>query len=345
MNTIIERILLSPGECFRLIRWRASNAKIEIISANGTSVRAQGEGHHWHHHPETEITLFRSGAATRFIGDHIVRFSAPDLVLIGGNVPHYWHSAGLTSGVSVQCNFDDMNPVWSLPYFAGLPALRRLADRGVRIRGRTGELVQQAMGNLEKARGIERLSCFFQVLADLLAAPRADMQILSTRSYSLHGVAGNVVGIRKALHLAFARFREEVHLDDALKVNGMAKATFCRQFKKHVGQSYTDFLNHFVCKLRVTTWPRRTSLLSKWHSRVALASWPFFIDTFGARWAAALRLSGLPSSPAPSEGPGRLAWQLRARQAPVEGAKEGCAALAQRWDAGRRGRIFHNRQA
>ena len=24
----------------------------------------------------------------------------------------------------------------------------------------------------------------------------------------------------------------------------MTTATFCRQFKKHVGQSYTDFLNH-----------------------------------------------------------------------------------------------------
>ncbi|HET7238141.1 MAG TPA: AraC family ligand binding domain-containing protein, partial [Terrimicrobiaceae bacterium] len=244
MSTIIERILLSPGECFRLIRWRASNAKIEIISADGISVHAKGEGHHWHHHPETEITLFRSGAATRFVGDHIVRFSAPDLVLIGGNVPHYWHSDGLTSGVSVQCNFDDMNPVWSLPYFAGLPALRRLADRGVRISGHTGELVQQTMGNLENARGMERLSCFFQVLADLLAAPKADMQVLSTRTYSLRGMAGNVVGIRKALHLAFARFREEIHLEDVLKVNVMSKATFCRQFKKHMGQSYTDFLNH-----------------------------------------------------------------------------------------------------
>jgi len=244
VNTIIERILLSPGECFRLIRWRASNAKIEIISATGASVRARGEGHHWHHHPETEITLFRSGAATRFVGDHIIKFSAPDLVLIGGNVPHYWHSEGLTSGISVQCNFEDMNPVWNLPYFAGLPALHRLADRGVRISGRTGELVQQTMENLESAQGIERLTCFFQILADLLAAPQADMQLLSTRSYSLHGAAGNVVGIRKALHFAFARFRDEVRLDDVLEVTRMTKATFSRQFKHHVGQSYTDFLNH-----------------------------------------------------------------------------------------------------
>jgi AraC-like DNA-binding protein len=173
-----------------------------------------------------------------------VRFSAPDLVLIGGNVPHYWHSEGVTSGVSVQCNFDDMNPVWSLPYFAGLPALHRLADRGVRISGGTAELVQQAMGNLEKALGIERLSCFFQILADLLAAPQADMQLLSTRSYSLHGAAGNVVGIRKGLHFAFAHFRDEVHLDHVLELTGMTKATFSRQFKRHVGESYTDFLNH-----------------------------------------------------------------------------------------------------
>jgi AraC-like DNA-binding protein len=159
-------------------------------------------------------------------------------------VPHYWHSEGLTSGISVQCNFDDLNPLWSLPYFAGLPEPHRLADRGVRIGGRTADLVQRALANLESARGIERLSCFFQILADLLAAPKADMQLLSTRAYSLQGASGNVVGIRKALHYAFATFREEVRLGQVIELTGMRKATFSRQFKQHVGQSYTDFLNH-----------------------------------------------------------------------------------------------------
>jgi AraC-like DNA-binding protein/mannose-6-phosphate isomerase-like protein (cupin superfamily) len=244
MNVVLERITLPPGQTLRLFRWHRSVATIEVISSNGVSTVAKGEGTHWHYHPEMELTLFRTGTASRFIGDQVTRFSAPDLVLIGSGVPHYWYADASTSGISLQWNFLDQHPLWSLSEFAELTALQRLADRGIRIIGSTGSLVQQVMGDLEHSRGVARLGCFFRILGYLGSAPPADLQPLATRPYSLHNAAGNTVGIRRALHYALAHFREETHLKEVIGLTGMTKATFSRQFKQHFGWSYTDFVNH-----------------------------------------------------------------------------------------------------
>ena len=59
----------------------------------GRAVRSSDRGHEWHYHSQMELTLIVQGSGTHFIGDSITHFNAPDLVLIGPNLPHYWHIA------------------------------------------------------------------------------------------------------------------------------------------------------------------------------------------------------------------------------------------------------------
>lgn len=40
-----------------------------------------------------------------------------------------------------------------------------------------------------------------------------------------------------------ANFRSEVRLDDVLRLSGLRRATFARQFKRHSGRTLSGFLN------------------------------------------------------------------------------------------------------
>jgi mannose-6-phosphate isomerase-like protein (cupin superfamily) len=62
-----------------------------------------------------ELTLVLQGSGTRFIGDAITHVRAPDLVLIGPDLPHYWDMRNHTSGYAVQFDFPDGHPFWSFP--------------------------------------------------------------------------------------------------------------------------------------------------------------------------------------------------------------------------------------
>ena len=46
----------------------------------------------WHHHPEFELTLTLNSRGQRFVGDHVGSYEEGDLVLVGPNLAHTWHS-------------------------------------------------------------------------------------------------------------------------------------------------------------------------------------------------------------------------------------------------------------
>jgi AraC-like DNA-binding protein/mannose-6-phosphate isomerase-like protein (cupin superfamily) len=268
MDVQREVINLAKGDTFRLLRWSRSVTQVEVIQAPERSVPILGQGDHWHYHPASELTFIARGRGTRLVADHIDSFDAGDLVLIGPNVPHYWHIQGVSAGLAVQWDLPFDHGIWSFAESGPLRGLTEFSRRGLHIHGRTAELTRQRMENLARCGGLDRLAGFLQILAGLVAAPRSDFTPLSAQAFSLAGSAETQEAIRRAVSYILASYRGSVTLPDLLRLTGMSRATFARQFLLHVGKSFSAFRNQVrlqaVCQaLRDTTEPVGTIALNE----------------------------------------------------------------------------------
>ena len=243
MRGIREKILPPGGHSFRLLKWDRSLGEVETIISPQQSVRVAGAGNRWHFHTEMELTLFLRGQGTRFVGDHIGPFAPGDLVLLGERLPHYWHTNGVTSGLSIQFHFPMDHPFWGFPENLSTAELFQRSGHGMAISGKTAQVISQLMQELPKNTGAAQLGILLIILARLVAAPQPDLKLLSGGAFNLPNESPHQEIIAKAVRHLIANFREEVRLEDLLKLTRMSRPTFARQFKKHSGHSYSSFLN------------------------------------------------------------------------------------------------------
>lgn len=247
-----EQIELPGGQAYRLLRWAENLRDVEHVLSPWRGVRVDGEGDHWHYHQACELTLFSAGEGTRFVGDSIAAFHRGDLVLLGENLPHYWHSPGISTGLAVQWSFPPSHPLWAFPEAQPLTAYLKSAARGIHFRGPTASKLTALLHQLTGTVALERLGVLLRILATAAAAPERDYEYLSTRAFSLSAEAGHQAAMRAAVQFLVAHFRDEVRMEQLLAVTHMSKATFCRQFKAHSGKTLNEFLQHIrldaVCR-------------------------------------------------------------------------------------------------
>jgi AraC-like DNA-binding protein/mannose-6-phosphate isomerase-like protein (cupin superfamily) len=261
-----ENIQLMRGQAFRLLRWRHDISKVEELLGPGQAIAVQGRGDHWHYHPQTELTLVQQGEGTRFIADNIELFESADLVLIGSNVPHYWHLRGGSAGLAIQWYFPLQHGIWDFDESASLGAVEESARKGLHLSGATAARVRRLMEGMHELSGLPRLASLLTIFSTLADAPGKDARPLSARSFSMSGTNEHQEAIRLAVSYIIAHFRRTVQLPELLELTGMSRATFSRQFQLHAGRSFSTFLNQVrlqaVCRaLRDSSEPITTIAL------------------------------------------------------------------------------------
>jgi len=242
VRPIREQIILFEGQSFRLLRWNRSVLEVECVLSPDQSVSLAGVGSHWHFHPEMELTLFTSGNGTRFVGDHIGEFQAGDLVLLGANLPHYWHAMGDSTGLSLQWHFPLDHPFWAFPENECNRKLFEQASRGLHLMGNSAGEISRLMMELTQARDTARLGHLFAILGKLLTANAKNRPYLSRQPVFVSAEPHHQQAISKAVRYLVNHFREEILLQDLLQLTALSRPTFSRQFKQHSGRSFSEFV-------------------------------------------------------------------------------------------------------
>jgi AraC-like DNA-binding protein len=96
---------------------------------------------------------------------------------------------------------------------------------------------------MARREGCARLAILFELLHKLAAAPRLECRKLSQRPFDLSGVYAHQPAIERVIRHILQRFRESIPLSEVLRLAGMSKATFARQFRRHAGRPFSAFVN------------------------------------------------------------------------------------------------------
>jgi AraC-like DNA-binding protein len=243
MAFAFEQVGLAPGKSFRLLEWTDNLTDVVQCYAGGRRSAIAGAGERWHFHPEYELALITKGQGKRFVGDHVSNFAAPDLVLIGPNLPHYWSGLTESSGYILQFVLDAHHPLGQLEEMQSLMPILQESKHGVRLSGDVVNRIARALPEMAERSKLGRLSMFVEVLAELAEVEPSNYERLSRATLSFDAQNQHMAAISQAVGYVFSNFEKGMCLEDLLQVTNMSKPTFSRHFKRHTGRSLTTFLN------------------------------------------------------------------------------------------------------
>lgn len=200
----------------------------------------------WHYHPEIELTWIRHGHGRRLVGDHAAHYRAGDLVLLGGNLPHTWISAGESRrNEAVVVQFQAPPPeLLGLPEF--LDVARLLGSAGAGLQFPNAKPVEDLLRGLVKEKGLAAWLRMAEILGRLATAKESEALASSRyrhdRSQKLASRMGRVIEFIEK------NFREDIALADAAGVAGLTESAFSRLFSRITNQTFVSYRN--ACRVR-----------------------------------------------------------------------------------------------
>ncbi|AQG80719.1 AraC family transcriptional regulator [Spirosoma montaniterrae] len=217
----------------------------------------------WHYHPELELIHIHRGSGTQFMGDHIQRFSADTIVLVGSNLPHFWRYDDdfpeIESGellCSTVIHFTEN--LWG-DRFMQLPENRLLrtaleqSGRGLFLEGQTRDRVALLVNKIRHSEGTYRLIHLLECLVAIATGDSREVLPLSSLGFRHQSSETETERINTIYEYAFDHFREKIPLEAIAAKVGLVPSSFCRYFKSKTGKPFTDFLLEirvgYACKL------------------------------------------------------------------------------------------------
>jgi len=229
------------------------NAKLETIRSDSHSsfrillTPKLNEIFYWHFHPEYEIVYVETETGFRHIGDHISKYEASDLALIGPNIPHLNFDYGVkatvdTVVVQMKENFLGQD-FFSIPEMEAISTLFEKARTGIAFYGETKKLAGEKLKQLIALPHFEQLIILLQVFN--LLANSSETEMLKARPNASVRVLKEQERLQKVHYFIEANYQNDIDVNAVARLCNLTTAAFCRYFKKATHYTFTDFLNQF----------------------------------------------------------------------------------------------------
>ena len=227
MNPSLESIVLAPWSRVRAFRQHSPG----------------GFSFDLHAHNELELVRVEEGAGQLFLGNAASPFLDGDVVAIDPNVVHAFGSHCDSSAVVVQFSAEALI---GFGLDSCSPAARRGAT-GVVFRsdqyGRLRQLFDRAVDAWRPVetpeQGLRQRALLFEILAELNGLP---VHHASTAERSVPS-PGKRAALNRVLRFVQKRHGRETTLTEAAAVAGMRPESLCRFVKRHLGMTFTQYVN------------------------------------------------------------------------------------------------------
>lgn len=215
----------------------------------------------WHHHPVYELTLTLNSRGWRFIGDHIGRYEAQDLVMVPADMPHTWAS---TSAIDESLPHTALvvwfTREWALGAAESCPellSLRKLVNRagtGLSFPGPAGARMEARLSQLLADKPLKRLHAVQELLCELAETEAA---ALATQVASRPDSWSESAQLARVLDQLHKRYSEPIRIEELCSVANLSARSLHRLFMRHLGENVSDYLGRLrigrACMLLVET--------------------------------------------------------------------------------------------
>lgn len=204
----------------------------------------------WHYHPQLELLYISQSTGIRFVGDSVSQFTAGDLVLVGGYLPHLWRNdpsyyteneEAKVKTIVIKFLTDFIGKdTFANPAFAGICHLFEEANFGISFGRKTSKSLHKELIAIVDLSPAEQAIKLMDILYRLSVT--TDKEILSTtdmRQYSEE--KSHRIG--EVLKFISDNYSGDINLKDVSDIACMTTNSFCRYFKKMTNKSFVDFLN------------------------------------------------------------------------------------------------------
>jgi AraC-like DNA-binding protein len=195
-----------------------------------------------HFHPEYELNLVLNASGKRIIGDSILDFDTPDLVLVGPNTPHAWTGDSKNAQVvTIQFHPDFPSEQFlSKKVAKPIQELLEQSSLGVKFSDQTTKEVSERIMKLSTMNGFDSVLEMMSLLYDL--ANSRNRTSLSSPAYVKQYDTSKSRRIKLVNKYLIENLHQVIKINEVAELVNMSPSAFSHFFKKRTQRSFTEYL-------------------------------------------------------------------------------------------------------